>query len=555
MQASLTHKKQIISAFTLLVLAASPAYAATVPPDSGTVLQGNQPPAMQRPAQQVPPIMVKDKEIPEQESGGETVLVNGFRFTGELPVPKDELTVLVADKAGKSLALTELNRIADSITQYLRQQGYLVAFAYIPAQTLQDGVVEIAIVPGKYGEIKLEGQARISAERIKGMMFAAQPGKIIRSQELERALLLLNDLSGIAVQASLSPGKNAGTADLTLKTVDTGDISGVVYADNWGNRYSGQVRSGVQVNIHNPGGRGDQLNVGGLLSQDRRMNDYNVSYEVPVGSDGARFSVGHSRVHYTLGDEYASLNANGEAVTDTISLSYPLVRSRSFNLMGTVGYDHKKLNDDTNSSTSRKTSRVGNTGLSGNFSDRWLGGGYTSFALTQYWGSLSNNDSSANAAPHFAKTVLTFQRQQVVAQNLNFNLNITGQLADNNLDSSEKLFLGGADGVRAFPQGEASGDQGYKLTGEFRWQLPGLSKGKQHVYLTSFYDYGNVMVNKNPSGSDNRRSLMGMGLGILWTRDSDFSLRLDYAWKLGQETAQGDSDKSGRFWLQGVKYF
>lgn len=550
------HKKQLLSVFALAALVASPANAAVIP-DSGTVLQGNQPRAIQQPTRQAPAITVKEKEVPEQESSGQTVLVSGFRFTGQLPVLKEELTNLIADKAGRSLTLTELNRIADRITQHLRQQGYLVAFAYIPAQTLQDGMVEITVVPGKYGEIKIDGQTRISPERLKGMLFAAQPGKVIRSQELERALLLLNDLSGIAVQASLSPGKNAGTADLTLKAVDTGGTSGVFYADNWGNRYSGQVRSGVQVNIHNPGGRGDQLTVGGLLSQDRRMNDYNLSYSVPVGRDGARLSLGHSRVHYTLGEEYASLKASGEAITDTLSLSYPLVRSRVFNLLGTVDYDHKKLNDDMNSTSSfRKTSRVGNTGLSGNFSDRWLGGGYNSFALTQYWGSLDSNDNSANAAAHFAKTVLTFQRQQIVTQNLNFNFNFTGQLADNNLDSSEKLFLGGADGVRAFPQGEASGDQGYKLTGEFRWQLPGLSKGKQHVYLTNFYDYGNVMVNKKPSSSDdNRRSLMGMGLGLLWTRDSDFSLRLDYAWKIGKETAQGDTDKSGRFWLQGVKYF
>ena len=116
--------------------------------------------------------------------------------------------------------------------------------------------------------------------------------------------------------------------------------------------------------------------------------------------------------------------------------------------------------------------------------------------------------------------------------------------------------MGGADGVRAFPQGEAAGDDGYKLTGEIRWRLPGLSTGKDSVYLAGFYDYGSVIVNHKPwAGEQNRRSLMGAGLGVLWARSPDFVLRLDYAWKIGREQATADTDKNARLWIQGVKYF
>ncbi|CQR71231.1 Heme/hemopexin transporter protein HuxB precursor [Sporomusa ovata DSM 2662] len=237
-----------------------------------------------------------------------------------------------------------------------------------------------------------------------------------------------------------------------------------------------------------------------------------------------------------------------------------------FNLYGSVGYDLKHLKDDNlaASSYSPRTSRLWNIGLSGNFADNWGGGGTNDFALTYYRGKLRFNDFSAavNDATdaqtngNFCKTVLTYQRQQYVAQNLNFNLNFTGQLADKNLDSSEKLFLGGADGVRAYPQGDASGDQGYKLTGELRWRLPGLSMNKNNLYLNTFYDYGSVMLNKRPYNTDaNRRSLKGAGLGLLWTRDKDFAIRIDYAWKINDEQATDDENKSGRFWLQGVKYF
>ncbi|MDR7868079.1 MAG: ShlB/FhaC/HecB family hemolysin secretion/activation protein, partial [Sporomusaceae bacterium] len=235
---------------------------------------------------------------------------------------------------------------------------------------------------------------------------------------------------------------------------------------------------------------------------------------------------------------------------------------------GTLAYEDKRLQDDQTASDSYvpKKSHALSAGLAGNFADSWLGGGFNSFSISHYRGRLSiedaatatNDDATARTAGGFAKTVFVYQRQQYLAKDLNFHLNFTGQLADKNLDSSEKLFLGGADGVRAFPQGEAAGDDGYKLTGEIRWRLPGLSAGKDNVYLSGFYDYGSVTVNHKPwagAGEQNRRSLMGAGLGVLWAHSPDFVLRLDYAWKIGREQATADTDKNGRLWLQGVKYF
>jgi hemolysin activation/secretion protein len=100
-------------------------------------------------------------------------------------------------------------------------------------------------------------------------------------------------------------------------------------------------------------------------------------------------------------------------------------------------------------------------------------------------------------------------------------------------------------------------DQGYLLTGEFRWLLPQASKSGNAVYLANFYDYGEVEINQEQwdgSGDGNRRSLSDAGLGLIWARQG-FNLRLDYAHKLGSEKAQADSDSDGRFWLQCVKYF
>jgi len=144
-----------------------------------------------------------------------------------------------------------------------------------------------------------------------------------------------------------------------------------------------------------------------------------------------------------------------------------------------------------------------------------------------------------------------------VRKNLQLNLSFAGQLASKNLHSSEKFYLGGPTGVRAYPQSEADGDEGYRFTAELRYRVPGLSTPKSGFYLAGFFDYGGVLRHKtdyDPTTA-NWRSLSGAGIGLIWTRERDYAFRLDYAWKTCGEVAAADTDKNGRIWLQAIKYF
>lgn len=554
----------IIALVTCTVLSVQAA-----PPTTGAVLEGAKPPAAaQPPAAKAPDITIEGGQPQIQADGQAKIPVQGFRIGGEPPLPADELLALVKDQAGRELTLSELGTLAGKLTQHLRGKGYLVAFAYIPAQDIVGGIVEIAVIPGKYGQVKIAGSGRFDAGRLRAMLHEAKAGAVITRGPLERALLILSDLNGVSIKATLAPGEAAGTADLLLEVADAARVRGVAYADNWGNRFTSRNRFGIQAIAGNLGGRGDDLLIGGLVTENSRMNNYNLGYSFLWGDDGARVSFRHSKVDYTLGENYASLGATGQAKVTTAEIAYPLIRSRAFSLYGNISCEDKRLQDNQTASDSYvpKKNHIVSIGLAGNYEDNWLGGGNSAFSVTHYKGRLtigdastaSSDDATAKTAGDFSKTILTFQRRQYIAANLSLHLNITGQLAGKNLDSSEKLFLGGADGVRAFPQGEAAGDDGYKLTGELRWRLPWRPTAKDNVYLAGFYDYGSVIVNHNPwagAGGSNRRSLMGVGLGLLWTHTPDFSIRLDYAWKLGGEQATADTDKNGRFWLQGVKYF
>ena len=103
------------------------------------------------------------------------------------------LLALVKDTAGSQRSLSQLEQAAARITEFYRSHGYLVTRAYIPAQDLQDGIVEIAVLEGRYGALVLENQSRTRDVILRRYLGSAQVGTVINEQRLERALLLLQD--------------------------------------------------------------------------------------------------------------------------------------------------------------------------------------------------------------------------------------------------------------------------------------------------------------------------------------------------------------------------
>ena len=555
------------------MMLASSIVMAAPPPDAGVILEETKLPPLVAPQKlPTPPIKVDENRPDQLADDKQQIPVKMFHLKGTLPVPETELIALLEGEAGKDHTLRSLNALAGKLTTHLQQQGFMLAFAYVPAQEINEGNVDITVVPGQYGQIRIEGNAHLQDAFLHGIFHAARTGGIIMRAPLERALLIADEIPGLQVRSTLAPGKTAGTADLTIVVTDTGKFSGAVYADNWGSRYTGRVRYGTQISLNNLSGTGDSFTLGGLSSF-QGLNDYDFGYNTYLGTNGLKISLRQSQVNYILGDTFADMNATGTAVVTSAGLSYPLVRRRAFSLAASLGYDHKKLIDDSLTPYSHipKTDNLWNFGLSGNFSDTLGGGGANAFSFSYSRGNLSIDDDTAQGndavtaqtAGTFGKFNFVYQRQQFLRKNLQMHFTFAGQLADKNLDSSEKFYLGGPTGVRAYPQSEAAGDQGYRFNAEMRWRIPGLSTSKSGFYVAGFYvagffDCGSVLVNKNlwsGAGDPNRRSLSGAGLGLLWTRDKDYAIRLDYAWKTSAEAATSDTDQNGRIWWQGVKYF
>jgi len=485
------------------------------------------------------------------------VAVTAIRITGVLAFKESELQTLVSDAVGKELTLAELNEIAQRITRHYHQAGYLLARAYLPAQDIKGGVVEIAVLEGRLGKLSVENGSALADTRVAARLAGLKEGEAIDGAVLERNLLLLNDLPGVEVKSTLKPGASVGATDLDIQLGRRAPYAGSVEFDNYGNRYTGDLRLGASFSAGNLAGLGDTLALRALASDG--MEYGRVAWQAPVGNAGTQVGAAYSDMHYKLGKDFSSLDAHGTASIASLYVLHPFLRSRSSNINGQLNYDHKRLDDkvDSTASSTSKTADVLTFGFSGDRVDGLAGGGLSNWSLAWITGQLKLDAANKvlDAAGHrtdgnYNKVVANVSRLQALVGGFNLYANLQVQQAGKNLDSSEKMSLGGAFGVRAYPQGEIAADDAVLASLELRYAFAS-------AWQTSvFYDAGEGHLNHSPIAADgnNVRHISGAGLGLTYSLPGDLSLQATVAWRDGAQPTS-DIDRNPRAWLQAIKRF
>ena len=557
-----------IKLLPLVLLSLSQGVLAQQLPGAGSQLQQlPPPPAPQAPA--APAIRIEETTAPAVP-GSESVrvLVNELRLSGTHAFAPAQLVAVAKFTPGSQLTLADLQEMASRITEFYRQHGYFVARAYLPAQDVTSHVVTIAVSEGQYGKVTLRNQSRLSDRVASGLLKGLDSGDAITIAPLESRLLLLSDVPGVKVTSTLAPGATPGTSDLLVDVTPAPLVSGSVDADNAGNPYTGEYRLGATVYLNDPFGLGDLASLR-LLTSGSGLKYGRAAYQMPFGRVTA--GVAYSKLDYELGKQFDVLGAHGTADVASAYATVPLMRSRDSNLYAGLAYDDKTFRDEIDlfNAVTDKEARVATLSLYGNHQDGIGGGGMNTFFASvssgsldiQTPGALAIDEASARTNGGYGKFWFNASRVQRITDRVSLRGDISGQLASKNLDASEKFVLGGMDGVRAYPQGEGFGDEGVIASVEASLLLAGLSAHVPgQVHVLGFVDGGRITINKNPwfTGAiqpDNQRTLGSYGVGMTWDAPGNFAVRSYYAWKLGNEEAISAPDKSGRFWIQAIKYF
>ncbi|WP_350447577.1 ShlB/FhaC/HecB family hemolysin secretion/activation protein [Pseudomonas solani] len=484
--------------------------------------------------------------------------IKALRITGAREFSETHLLALLADSTDRELSLAQLQGLAERITAHYREQGYLLARAYLPAQDIKDGLLTIAVLEGRLGKVRLDNRSLLNDTTARRQLDDLHPGDAVQAAALERSLLLLNELPGAEVRSTLKPGASVGLTDLDVSLGAGPRVAGSLEADNFDNRYTGSERLGGNLAINSPTGLGDSLSLRGLTSG-AGMNYGRLAYQLPLGPQATQVGLAWSEMRYELGEDFASLDAHGKASIGSVYALQPLLRSRQARLDGQLSYERKRLEDqvDATDTTLDKTLDVWSLGLSGSHQDSLLGGGAMQYGASLVAGNLeldaasdALDDAGLDTRGHYAKLAFQLTRLQRLTDRFSLQLRASGQRAAKNLDSSEKLSLGGAYAVRAYPQGEAAADDAWLANLELRyapapaWQLFG------------FYDAGGGRISHRPVAgtADNRRTLSGAGVGVSLALPAAINLQAFAAWRTGSQPTS-DDDRSPRLWLQTTKYF
>ncbi len=555
--------KVIVCAIASLALSQS--VFAAVLPGAGIQIQQIRPVPLPIEQKAVPEIRLQQDNSPTLPVSDEIkILVKSLHLTGQALYSEVKLVAISGFSPGSELTLPELRSMATKIADHYHKNGYFVAQAYLPAQDILNGAVTITVVEGHYGKITLNNQTSLSDHLANNILAGLETGDTISIAPLESRLLLLADLPGVVVTSTLVPGDTSGASDLIVSITPGQRVTGEVDADNAGNRYTGEYRVGATVNLNNAAGLADVASLR-LMTSGSGLYYVRASYQIQVAK--ATVGAAYSIMGYELGKEFESLDANGTAQIATLYGSYPLFRTRANNLYAGLAFDYRTFQDkvDATSTVIDRKAYVLMPGIYGDFRDNFGGGGLSSYSLTLSLGNLdietaaarSYDAATAQTNGQYSKLRYGAMRLQNLTESITLFAALNGQFASKNLDVSEKMELGGMYAVRAYPVGEAYADQGYVLNLEARLLLPKVyTQMPGQMHLIGLVDTGTVTINANPwTDENNSRTLSGAGGGFTWQDNNNFLLRAYYAFKLGSEEATSAPDRSGRFWIQVVKYF
>lgn len=540
--------KKYSSCAVLSVIATSAAMAQNMPNAGQSVQQ------MQAPVQPLTSKPLQLPRLPDQSAaagvpGSAKVTLQTIRLSGLSVLTEKELLDVLGDYKGQSFDFQGLEQLAARLANHYHQQGYPFASATLPAQDLKEGVLQIEIIEGRYGAVTPSGEFLQSDAA--PFLAALKPGDVIEAKQLERTMLILDDLPMISVSPRVRPGQAYGTGDLDVLISRNVPWDGELGVDNLGNRFTGEYRAKGTLNAYSKFIFGDMLRLSAITTN-ANMWLGSADYEMPLNGTGLRGQVGYARTSYQLGYDYAALGASGVADVYSGKLSNPLVRTQVENLSVSLGYVEKHLYDryDYSGTQSNKRSHLLPLTFYFDKRDAFAGGGLTYGNMVFTRGQLGLDAAlsaadviSAQTQGGFSKFNFEIARLQTLPADFTFFARYQYQSASKNLDSSEKFNLGGIYGVRAYPIGEGLGDRGWLTQFELRHKFDDIMG---FVLLDTGASSSNIQAWDGHAVTTSR--LTGRGFGVRLQQEKGWNWEASVSWRQTGLPVSDTARRDPRLW-------
>nr|VFJ56517.1 MAG: Hemolysin activation/secretion protein [Candidatus Kentron sp. FW] len=511
------------------------------------------------------------KERIASGQGGPGITVSAFRLEDandypDFGIDTAEMKSLIEAFRAKQMAnngkltFSDIEQAAGIITNYYRERGLIVSYAFVPAQDVADGVVTIQVMEGRLGAIKADlTEDSIYTQKQFEALFTKQMGKPIVKEKIEKALLIARDYHPTArISGILTPDGKPGETDLVIRARGDNRVNNFVAIDNYGSKYTGKTRVRAGIGINNITGRADRLDINLL----RGLGESNLygggQYDLPIMGGQAHIGLSYSLNDYKAGAEVAPLEITGTSEMARAYAKYDFFRTRERRLTGSLALNRKDSKVDlAGGKLSRDILSVVDLGMNARLVDRIMGNSNIALNLFSFnyhhgfddlFGSLGRNDPNAsrfdssstiNADGSFDKFTAEYYRFQSIGSGLMFTFRASGQWTSDMLVSIEQQSLGGPNNVRAYPRAEFMRDKGYFTSADLTTDLPGFGK-KLQAFV--FMDYGKGWLNDPLVDQSKGVSLAATGVGLKMNIDDSILGRFQVATPLGTRGASNSRD-------------
>lgn len=497
---------------------------------------------------------------PPPEVASQPLMVADIRLTGVTVYGPGELRPLFASLLNRQITVGAFYDIAAAIQARYRQDGYLLSFALVPPQTVEDGIFTIAVVEGYVDKVIVEGIEGRLAATLQRTVEPISRSRPLRVGDLERHLLLANDLAGIAVTSVLRPSAGIrGASELVVRPVYA-PVEGGLQLDNRGSEYAGPVEGSANIVFNSLLGLGEALALQVTTARPtRELKALAVNYTHPLGTDGLRvwFSLNYSLAE--PGSTLQAFDVKTHSLRAELHMSYPVIRTRRESLyldlgVGTVEADVDVLGQRFSKDRLREA-LAGVTYLRNGILGGLSGARLQMIQGLPLFGASdpdSDDTSRADAQPDFTKLTLDITHLQPLFAGFGLTVGARGQFAPRPVPAQEEFALGRSRFGRAYDGGEVTGDRGVAVSLELGHDLP-LGGGPadagtaliRRVRPYIYYDAGKAWDIRSGSSVGLAQSLASAGFGLRLQTAYGGELAVEYARPLTR-TPTETGDRNGQ---------
>jgi hemolysin activation/secretion protein len=476
---------------------------------------------------------------PDTMASFQPFVAGAIRVEGATMLSPSRFAPAIEPYLGRPLGADDLRALARDVADVARGAGYGLATAWVPPQSVGNGVLRVRIDEGRIDAVEASGPAADAVERLLGSLAGGAP---VRTAALERQLLIAGDLAGVSLgrpRLLRSDGRNLLRIETRRERVEA--RAGI---DNWGTAAVGPVRARLSIDIAGVIGFGDRLTVGGMVTplQPREFQLIQVGYSTPVGTSGTQVSVRASYSHSAAGGSLRDRDLAGNGFEVAAGVSHPIVRSRDKSLWAQALFGFRDSDLSRSGSAIRADRIVSLSGVLHGSARLGGGTGRARLSLVQGLDLLGATDRGAPLASR-ADAGGTFTRlggwadfTRPLGSDFSLRLAAEGQLATRPLLASEEMGLGGREFLRGFDYREFAGDRGVAGSIELRLDLDGMFRPLRRAQPYLFADAGHV---GNLDGGAGGGSLASAGGGLrVWMPH-----RLEAGIELGIPLTDGALDR------------